>query len=212
MSFWLVPAFFFWLYYRGLANYWFYWVPPMLLVVARAWSPLPNSVIEATPAAVNTAMTRVLHKGTAVRRRWVTAGFITPLLLLSIGITGYSALQPASAMLEQIAPPRFAGFRGEQVNEITIRVTNTAAHVLRPRFSVQLDRVAQIYPWRIVSGAETLAPNESAIYVITADGNPLRMFNETRGAQIVMTDASGDYALRAMLDASLPTRLPTSLP
>ena len=34
MSFWIFPAIFFWAFYRSLANYWLYWIPPLLVALS----------------------------------------------------------------------------------------------------------------------------------------------------------------------------------
>jgi uncharacterized membrane protein len=183
--FWIVPAVFFWLYYRGLGNYWLLWLPPLLIAVTQ-WLPNPVSVL------------------VVERQRWRrTAIFASSLLALNVAVFTYYQLQPDPVSLVVLSPSYTAPFASTEVDRLSLRVTNNSSRILRPRFSVQMDQYVELYPWRIESGREQLMPDESADYVISADWNARKMFSRRRGAQVVLTDAGGDYWLRAVADVSV---------
>lgn len=185
-AFWIVPALFFWLYYRGLANYWFYWIPPLLMALVR-WLPDGTHPIPLPPS----------------RSIRVTAWVAGVVVAASVLVLGLSARSMAAVSLTVLPPVGVVDYAAPEINMLIVRVTNDSDRLLRPRFSVQLDRPPLIFPWRIVSGPETLAAGASGTYRITADSNPVRMAGAGRGAQVVLSDASGDYTIRALADVSL---------
>jgi Tfp pilus assembly protein PilF len=84
----------------------------------------------------------------------------------------------------------------EMVTRVEIELVNQSDQPMTPRFSVQRE---QPYPWLIESGPEVLRPGEDGRYVIQA-GYPAVYFPASEGAQIVVSDASGNYAMREVVD------------
>lgn len=174
-AFWVFPAIFFWLYYRGLANYWLYWIPPLVVALTRyKWRPQPQfdarrrqtANLIALTAAANLALAAIL----VGRRPAITASLFFPL---------------------ETADDR-------AVARLGLVVANNTGRVLRPRFAVQRGG-AQPLPWEIDDGPLSLQPGESGRYVIRAIAAS-RAFSAAEGAQVVVTDASSDYTLRAVID------------
>jgi tetratricopeptide (TPR) repeat protein len=179
---WVVPAFFFWLYYRALTNYWIYWIPPLLLVVARADEP--RSPLERIP-----------------ERRQVswkpTAGIIGAIAVADVVFASVLLFRQAPISANYRLPIQTSSVLDNPlVTRIELDLTNHSDETLAPRFSVQRE---QPYPWLIENGPETLQPGQSGIYTIAA-GYPAVAFPASEGAQIVITDGSGDYSLRKVLD------------
>lgn len=178
---WVFPAFFFWLYYRALANYWIYWIPPLLLVVARSYEP-------------GSALERVsVQRGASWKITSVILG-IAMVLPLMVAVGFLVRQDPVSAAYH--LPIQTSNILDRQVvTRVEVEVTNHSPEILEPRFSVQRE---QPYPWSIESGPEMLEPGRTGTYIIRA-GYPAVAFPLSEGAQIVVTDAGGDYALREEL-------------
>ncbi|MDE3090911.1 MAG: tetratricopeptide repeat protein [Chloroflexota bacterium] len=182
-AFWIFPGIFFWVYYRGLPNYWIYWIPPLLVAMIR-----------------HRANDGELLSFSSRPSTWIaTVALTTPLLLANL-IGGFALFQLNPPVQVCCALPLEAFAYGRSlVDRIQITVTNSSQDVLLPRFSAQRDGTVQALPWAIESGPEHLAPGESASYIITANQLPAKTFAWSTGGQIVLTDAGGNYWLRAVL-------------
>lgn len=187
-AFWLFPGIVFWFYYRSLGNYWFYWLPPLMLATARGMPYLPN-----LPAVLTSSRTRW-------KRTLIPLGLLAA---VNLAVWALLLIRLPSIGLRLEAPSGIAPFGSSLVSQLTLAVENNSAEVLTPRFSVQMDRSTEIFSWRILSGPQTLAPGESGEYVITGDYNPTKMFGPRRGAQVVLSDAGGRYELRALATVSM---------
>ncbi len=203
--FWIFPGIFFWLYYRGLSNYWMYWLPPMLMAFVRG---LPQSAppygsaytaggrwLDRLIALIPPAISRLAGRLNAQRRLPVV--LITLIIGANVALAGVYLRSDPAVELDYKLPLNvmYGGF----VNSVQVSVTNHSDDVLTPRFAVQPDAALQALPWLIQSGPEQLAPGESGDYVITASGSTYYAFAAPRGGQLVVTDAGGDYNLRATL-------------
>lgn len=187
-AFWMIPAVFFWLYYRGLGNYWFYWLPPltMAMLVLRQRAPVPE-----------------------VRAHWrstALAGGACVMVMLVLALLPAFRSERVSARI--IAPVELTPAGEVLVERLHVRVTNHGPEAFRPRFSVQYERVTEIYTWIIESGPDWLAAGESADYVISAEGARGKMFAPQRGAQVVVNDAGLDYRWRAVATVPSPEEFP----
>ncbi len=185
-SFWIIPALFFWLYYRSLTNYWYYWVPPLLY-------------------ATVTALRAHYQQGRPVPKlrggrlfgdlRWLLLG-----LLLFNGLHGIVILAQAPAMEMTLKTPIETFQWGEPLIEnVELTLTNDSSAVITPRFFGMRYSGSAAYPWKIERGPLTLEPGESGAYAITADRLPQRMLVASTGGQIILEDAAGNYALRQVL-------------
>jgi len=176
-AFWVFPGIFFWLYYRGLTNYWLYWIPPFLVAIAHyRWHVSARTE-------------------TDQRWRW-TAAFAAAIVAANL-VWGILLLRQPPAIRADLLYPISSSNKG-YVSQLNLIVANSTDRVLRPRFSVQHDSL-QPLPWDIESGPEQLLPGQSATYVI-GKYSAWRDFAAGRGAQVVITDASNDYSLRAVID------------
>jgi uncharacterized membrane protein len=187
-AFWILPALFFWVYYRGLANYWFYWLPPLIMgvVLWRGKAIAPPTQARWQPTAL------------------VCSGFGIFMVVLALmptfrgEVIGLSVSSPIE--LTQAGDPL--------VQRLHLRVQNNSPQAFRPRFSVQYEHVTETYPWNIENGPEWLNPGEVAEYVISANGVASKMFAPYRGAQVVVADAGLDYRLRAVATVPSPNEAP----
>jgi uncharacterized membrane protein len=180
-AFWIFPAVFFWLYYRGLGNYWFYWLPVVTIAVVR-WLPhLPDAAFIDERARLR-----------------MTARLLAPLmaLLLLVGV-GY-ALQPPAVRLSIVRAER-TDSATPSIYQLEMRVHNASDHPLTPRFAVQFDQPTMTYAWRILAGPDFLPPGMAGRYIITSDFNPAKAITGRTGAQVVVSDAGGDYRLSALV-------------
>ncbi|OGO33278.1 MAG: hypothetical protein A2Z03_08530 [Chloroflexi bacterium RBG_16_56_8] len=182
-AFWIFPGIFFWLYYRGLANYWIYWLPPLLIALTRGFGK-DVQLPQASPF---------------FNRRWISTLGIAAALVAANLIFQVQLLQHAAPVQANLRLPINTLDYGEpMVHRLRISVTNQSDAVLTPRFAVQRDPGIQALPWNIDSGQQVLQPRESGDYVISASV-PSRFFPASTGGQVVVTDAGGNYALRAVL-------------
>jgi tetratricopeptide (TPR) repeat protein len=182
-AFWIFPAIFFWLYYRSLASYWVYWLPPLLCAIGRDFKGLAGGS---------------RHAGEAPQRWAGTAGLALALLFAN-GAAAWALLQrPPSIEAAYALPLETVDYGTPLVGRLHVGVTNRGATALLPRFAVQHDPGTQALPWAIESGPESLAPGESGRYIINAL-IAARMFPASEGGQIVITDASGDYSRRRVV-------------
>jgi len=182
MRYWLMPPLFFWLYYRGLAYYWYFWIPP-LVMVALTWADDRDLFREDIPP----------------RRPRVT---LVPLLiggLLTGSVLLANARIPAPLTLRVVTPIETAEWDTLSTGQLSVEVTNEGHERLAPRFSVQTAQPAEIYPWRIANGPRYVAPGETATYRIIG----ARAVNLRQPTQVIYTDASQDYHLRTLVDLPL---------
>ncbi|MBI3361554.1 MAG: tetratricopeptide repeat protein, partial [Chloroflexi bacterium] len=164
-AFWIFPGIFFWLYYRGLFNYWIYWIPPLLMAMMRYRREKASTLDERAQEAA----------------RWRrTIDLAMPLVLANV-LWGIVLLQRRPLVTATTFYPH-------------VRLANASDRAMFPRFAVQRDPGLQPLPLRIVSGPESLKPGEAGQYVVEAG-----TFRPGEGGQIVITDAGGDYELRAVL-------------
>lgn len=171
--FWIMPGIIMWFSYRSLISYWIFWLFPMLATLA----------------------TRVpIKKQNASRSKWqVTVA--TALGALGILVLyGITQTPSAIAMEVNIQPPLLT-VQG-RVSDITVQVTNHSQRVLTPRFAVQRQYASfNPLPWHIEQGPLMLNPAQNATYRISSP-QPDHAFLAHETAQIIVTDAGGDYALR----------------
>jgi hypothetical protein len=182
-AFWIFPAIFFWFYYRGLANYWIFWLPPLLVASIR-WLDFHQPSIR------------------PVHRQWKLTAIVATAILLNL-ILGVFILSREPLISVQYTLPLETNLGGTSVNQLRLRVANRSSQIFEPRFSAQRDPGIQALPWIILSGPDRLGPGESAEYVVSANNLPLKSIPLDRGGQIVVSDAGGNYSLRTVL--SLPT-------
>ncbi len=182
-AFWVFPGIFFWLYYRGLVNYWIYWLPVILPVVA---------------GELDRCLSLSFRSSQPVSRQWHTlvASLVIILTAGSVGLAGYYLRQDPPVELSYRLPIEMVG---EQANRLTVSVSNTGNKTLTPRFFVRADVANYGLPWEIISGATTLAPGETGDFVISANKSYIKGFHYGSGAQLEVTDAGGDYTLRDVI-------------
>ncbi|MDX1995564.1 MAG: hypothetical protein SF029_24485 [bacterium] len=226
-AFWLLPAVFFWVYYRGLGNYWLYWMPPLLMGVLvwtrnaapQALTPAPSPSGRGEKEGQRGEMD---VKGSSVGARhasplqlpssgWRTTAFVCgafaqAMILLAL----LPAFHSDRIQAEVIAPIELTVIGDPLVERLHVRVTNTGEAAFRPRFSVQYERVTETYPWTIEVGPEWLAGGESAEYVITSGGVRGKMFTPERGAQVVVSDAGLDNRWRTVATVPAPEDMPNA--
>jgi uncharacterized membrane protein len=190
-GFWIFPGLFFWFYYRGLPSYWAYWIPVVLAAVAGGAARAFTSGWRLPQAA-----RRPKHA--------VPATLVAGILIANFAWAG--TLLAHGPQVEVGYSPPIETFYTELANRLRVTVHNRSDRVLTPRFAVRPDYGVQALPWRIVSGPDQLGPGEAGEYVIDAKTMASRGFRVARGAQLVVTDAGGDYALRATLDVPAQTR------
>jgi uncharacterized membrane protein len=180
-AFWIFPGILFWLYYRGLANYWLYWIPPLLVAVTNVdlrqdWGNIGN-----VGRPGNRSLSIILVVGVLVSILGLSSYFIlrSPLVRVSYAI------------------PLETNYGG--ITQLKVTVTNESNKRFVPRFAVQSDQSGQPLPWRIVSGPEYLNSQQTGEYVISSGDHLVRAITPEIGAQLVVTDAGGDYSLRNVL-------------
>jgi hypothetical protein len=174
-AFWAMPGIVLWFSYRSLISYWVYWAFPMLATLRVAWDSAPAPKKSWVPTLAAIVMAAAALVGTGV----VLAAVRSPIEL-------------------QMKYPLWT--TGGRVTQITVQVTNTSERTLAPRFATQA-RVAAHNPlsWQIDEGPLTLASGESAVYQLSSQQDD-RTFFTNEPAQLIVTDAGGDYALRGVAD------------
>ena len=182
MAFWLFPAIFFWFYYRSLPSYWIYWIPPLLFALTRRLASLQGFRL---PIANGRA------------RSLRTAAFVGGLVLANLAL-GFALIRRDSAIRISSSPPiDTISYAQQLAYRLEVDVVNLSEQVITPRFALQRD-VLHAIAWEIETGPERLAPGESGKYVISTR-TPTKAFSAAAGGQFVVTDAGGDYFLRAIL-------------
>jgi hypothetical protein len=174
-AFWIFPGIFFWLHYRGLANYWLYWIPPLVIALTRhRWSGLQ----------------RIDMPG-----RWrQTLVVAATVLSADVLLAAFFLIRPPAVSASLIYP--LQSWYSPGIHRLVVTVKNQSDRLFRPRFAVQHDGSVAT-PWFIESGPEILRPGESARYSVSSFSHP---FSAASGGQLVITDAGKDYALRVVTD------------
>src|SRR5258708_38889326 len=96
-------------------------------------------------------------------------------------------------------PPFLTMYGGGWIGQMTVEVSNASAMRFSPRFAVQSEPGGQALPWTILAGPESLTPGTTGMYTIRADGAVSKAIPIRQSAQIVASDAGGNYTLRALL-------------
>jgi hypothetical protein len=202
-AFWVFPALFFWFYYRGLGNYWFYWIPVLVFGLVQnlpSRLTLPHQGGEREDSRQGGA-------GQA-RRNLTTIVLVLMIAAVPTVFTAYYVLQPPAVTLRVLAPLYLARGSITAVNQMVVQVTNFSDRMITPRFAVQFDLPTQGYVWRIIAGPHYLRPYSAANYLISADYNTGKMLLPNRNAQVVLSDAGGDYRLSAVASVMMPRDYP----
>lgn len=166
---WLFPGLFMWFSYRSLQSYFVLWplLVVMTLLTQREKRPSP-------PPAWHRA-TPVILGGALLGVTACLAYFAAP-SPVSVSLAGGDALNL------------------QFINRLQVSVANHSQKTMAPAIAV-MSAFHQPYAWEINEGPATLAPGETAVYQATTD-LPYRWIHLTHGAQVVVTDAGGDYRLR----------------
>lgn len=181
-AFWILPGLFFWVYYRGLANYWVYWIPPLIMATSL-W-------LEGRGGVIQTAL---------IPRRWLlTAALLLAIAFADTGVMLFYLRQP-SPIEADLRGPVIADDGSGSATDLTLTVTNRGYKAFAPRFAVQHDPNRQALPWPITSGPEFIDPGQTAEYVISAGDFQVSSFGPETGGQIIVSDAGGDYTYRAVV-------------
>lgn len=167
------PAILIWFSHRALVSYWIYWTLPTLGILIQR-SP-PVTVPPTKPRWVYTAL--------------VSVAVVIALVAAGVFMTGETPI------LVEAIPPYWT--MDGNVYHLTMRVQNRSDDAIWPRFGVHFDYTGfSPLPWHIESGPLVLEPGQSALYQIASNGG--LTFPAHTPAQVVVTDAGGNYALRGV--------------
>jgi hypothetical protein len=184
--FWFIPAVFLWVTYRSINSYWLYWVFPAV-AAALAWLSRSRTQARALPEPTGSGETGPPWKPTLI------GGLAVLMMLLYVGV-GLAMKRPDATIEPQYPLLTTSGY----VDRMTVALSNNSDEVMTPRFAVQHpDQYLNPLSWHLDQGPATLDPGETAIYEISTDLHTYG-FLLHEGAQIVATDASGNYGLRAV--------------
>lgn len=182
-AYWALPPIFFWLYYRGLGNYWFYWLPPMILVILKSAGHIK-------PISFSCSA-----------RHQRTFAAIAVLFILNGFHIGYWVAEPAPSVLSN--PHNLSVWESEdgipRLASLSVEVINRGDAPLVPRFSLETEDPPGGLPWFIDDGADILYSGQRGTYRISARASLFAMPSLDNAAQIVLTDAGGNYDMRAVL-------------
>lgn len=172
---WVMPGIPMWFSYRSLESYWVYWIFPLLAtLITRA----PPSQPARKPSWASTLATMTVMMGA----------------LFAVGT--FLSSSPSPIEVRPGLPMRVnaSGY----VTHIPVQVTNRSPRTLVPRLALQ-HRYSTLnaLPWHIAEGPLSLQPGQSATFQIFTEDS-LRTFRTHDTAQIVVTDAGGDYSLRGL--------------
>lgn len=172
---WIMPGIFMWFSYRSLMSYWAYWVFPLLATLATRTPPDKKSAGE--PAW-----------GPTLAISSVVLG-----VLILVGI--WASFSPTAVEVRPNLPLRTVQGR---ITGMSVQVVNRSQRILTPRFALQ-NRYASgnPLPWYIDRGPRSLSPGQTAVYHISTERRD-RSFFAHDTAQLVVTDAGGDYSLRGV--------------
>jgi hypothetical protein len=168
---WVAPGFALWFGNRSLSSYWYFFLFPLVidLLAPRALALPPPR-----PA-------RLRAFG------WAAGAFVLAVAAVLVG----SALRNPGFRIA-LEPTLWTD--GDLVERLSLSLQNTSKRPLRPRFSVQSTSL-QPYFWEIQSGPPSLAPGETARYVISARAAYHR-FWVRHGARVLVSSDDG-FAFRA---------------
>jgi uncharacterized membrane protein len=177
-AFWFMPGIFLWVTYRCVNPYWLYWVFPATAVALRS---LDKSKQHSLPV---------------MNRSWKLTLLVSLTVLVLVAVAGIVLAQTHPTVVIEPQYPLFTS--NGYVNNITVVLANDSNEVMTPRFSVQhQNQLLNPLSWHIDEGPSTLGPGQSATYKISTNKNTFGfLFHED--AQVVATDASGNYGLRAV--------------
>ena len=174
---WILPGIMMWFSYRSLASYWLFWLFPILAsLTAESWW---------TPARTGE---RKSWRPTAIAVSATAVG----LALLAIWTMSTSEPQVGATILHPLIADH------GRVTGMTVEVRNSGAEILKPRFLVR-SAYRNPLPWQIDSGPLQLAENEVGIYQISSTRYD-RTFVGHEDAQLIVTDAQGNYSLMEIVD------------
>lgn len=172
-AFVIMPSIFMWFSYRALVSYWVYWVPPALAILLQR-EPQGDAHIE--------------------NPDWLDTMLVAAAAALILAIVGIVLVSDFPLAVEPV-PPYLT--EDGQVNRILIRLENLGPATIKPRFGVHYDYTGfNPLPWHIESGPLILERGQSGLYWIAGDGE--LPFVANSAAQVIVTNAEGDYALRGM--------------
>jgi hypothetical protein len=180
---WLGPVVVLWLSYRSLQSYYVYWLPPLIVALLQS---LPREAL---------AEAEVMASGRD-RGRLKRLSLAVAAALALGGVLAITTWPRAGGLQLELVELEVAGAGGD-VTSLSATLTNKTSRPVSPRFAVQ-NASWQPLPWRIVSGPDQLLPGGSARYQIRTDVAYQRL-RLAEGGQVVVSDASGDYALRGLL-------------
>lgn len=190
-SIWIAPGILMWFSYRNLVSYWTYWVFPLLASLV-SWSSPPLKRSQKVP--------------------WQSTFRVSLVVLGVLLVTGTLLSLTPSAITVMPILPLYASHG--RVTRMDVHVINHNSTPLTPRFATQHRyTIGNSLPWTIDRGPHVLPPGESALYrIITTQHD--RSFFVYDAAQIIVTDAGGDYNLRgvATLDADTSFLWPDAIP
>ena len=171
---WVAPGIVLWFGNRSLTSYWYYFVLPLALDLARSYSPRDSSV----PVP-------------PVRSIWPTAGVVGAFLALVGGLLTHASLTE-SPIGVGVGPRIYTN--GARADLFFVTVWNRSDRPLHPRFAVQT-AAEQPFFWTIIEGPDTLLPGQQADYQL--DTNVwYEQFELRKGGLLTVADRD-DYARRS---------------
>lgn len=171
---WVVPGIVLWFGNRSLTSYWYYFVLPLALELARAWRPGGLAL----PAVVR-------------RSVWPTAAVLGVFGALVAGLVAHGGLSETPIGVG-VGPRIYTN--GSRADFLFVTVWNRSEAPLTPRFAVQTG-AEQPFFWTIVEGPTTLQPGETADYQI--DTNIwYEQFDLRKGGLLTVADRD-NYAARS---------------
>jgi hypothetical protein len=172
---WIVPGIFMWFSYRSLISYWAYWVFPLLATLATRTPPDKESASKPALGPTLAVASTVLG------------------VLIIVGI--WLSFSSAAVEVRPNLPLRTVQGR---ITGMSVQVVNRSRRTLTPRFALQHRyTTGNPLPWYIDQGPRSLSPGQAAVYHISTERRD-RIFFAHDTAQLVVTDAGGDYSLRGV--------------
>jgi tetratricopeptide (TPR) repeat protein len=189
----LFPGIILWFSYRSLQSYYIFWIPLATLTITEALrAPADGARVFAglSPGWIERLEAGLLRgAGWVQRRGWtLPAAALVTVAALAAGLV-YFWMTAAPLRVERV--DIFPDWGVYAVGRMELTVYNATSRPARPRVAVQKG-AWEPYPWEIESGPDELQPGERGVYLARTD-LPYRMFSLSDGAQVVVTDANGDY-------------------
>jgi hypothetical protein len=179
---WLFPGLILWFSYRGIQNYFIYWLP---VVMTAVWT---IGKMQHAEGGARNGGSAFAVSGIFSKKRSYAVLATAVLGMLLAGWYFARAASPASVTITEMNGRSLA-----QIDQMTVQATNSGSQPMTPRFFLQ-SGADQPYPWQIEAGPESLPPGDSGIYQIQTD-LPYRMLNHAEGATLHVADAGGAYRL-----------------